>query len=117
MSRRKHSQAFKAKILSAKEDGANVRDLGKKYGVNPNQIYKWAMAAGEARAKVAAKGHRMRKLQKNPAPDDVERIVTELLASMRPSLVKVIGRLVDLGVERKLDEARNTVMNVLKRAA
>lgn len=120
MNGKRRSEDFKAKIVAARLAGANVVDLAKKNGIRTSQVYKWVARHEKLRAEVAAKGHRSRvaKNGKPPAPDsDVERLVTDLLASLRPSLVEVIGKLVDLGVERKLDEARTTVMQALRRAA
>jgi transposase-like protein len=111
---KRRSEDFKAKVVAARLAGANVVELAKKHGIRTSQVYKWVAAASkkQAPAKNPAKNG------KPPAPDsDVERLVTDLLASLRPSLVEVIGKLVDLGVERKLDEARTTVMQALRRAA
>jgi transposase-like protein len=108
---RRHSPAFKAKVVAAKLAGANAVELGKKYGINPNQIYKWTSAAAKTKPKPD------RSKVNGKVDSDIEQIVSELLSSLRPSLVEVIGKLVDLGVERKLDDARTTVMNALRRAS
>lgn len=108
--RQRHSPEFVSKVVAARQAGGNATEIAEKYGIRANQIYKWVAAA--ARGAVAVKGHRSR-----AAKTDVEQIVSELLASLRPGLVEVIGKLVDLGVERKLDETRTTVMNALRRAA
>jgi transposase-like protein len=112
--RQRHSPEFVSKVVAAKQAGGNATEIAEKYGIRANQIYKWVAAA--ARGAVAVKGHRSRAAKTKP-DSDVEQIVSELLASLRPGLVEVIGKLVDLGVERKLDETRTTVMNALRRAA
>ena len=111
MNGRRHSPAFKAKVVAAKLAGANAMELGKKHGINPNQIYKWTKAAAKTKPTDKSKANG------KTTDSDIEQIVSELLSSLRPSLVEVIGKLVDLGVERKLDDARTTVMNALRRAS
>jgi transposase len=40
--RNKHSPAFKAKVaLAAVREQESVAQIGQRYGIHPNQIYKW----------------------------------------------------------------------------
>ncbi len=114
MKRRQYSASFKARIVAAKLAGSAPAELAAKHNIDVALIYAWVGKAKKARGTVAAKGNRMRALQ---VPTDAERIVDKLLASLRPGLVSAIGKLVDLGIERKLGQARTNVLNALKGAA
>jgi len=57
------------------------------------------------------------KIKKTTKPTDAERIVSELLASLRPGLTAAIEQLVNLGVERKVDEVRASILTAFKAAA
>jgi len=114
--RRQYSEAFKSRVIAAKLAGASPAELAVKHGIKVQRIWTWVAMAKKARGSVAAKGHRSR-AGKTVKTSDAERIVTELLASLRPGLVEAIGKLVDLGVERKLAGARTSVLDALKGAA
>lgn len=120
MKRRQYSESFKSRVVAAKLAGASPADLAVKHGIPVQRIWTWVALAKKARAvvrgSVAAKGHRSR-AGKTSKTSDAERIVTELLASLRPGLVEAIGKLVDLGVERKLASTRQHVLDALQGAA
>ena len=99
MKRRQYSASFKARIVAAKLAGSTPAELAAKHNIDVALIYAWVGKAKKARGAVAEKGHRSRAAKR---ATDAERIV---------------DKLVDLGIERKLGQARTNVLNALKGAA
>jgi len=97
--RRQYSASFKARIVAAKLAGSTPAELAAKHNIDVALIYAWVGKAKKARGAVAEKGHRSRAAKR---ATDAERIV---------------DKLVDLGIERKLGQARTNVLNALKGAA
>jgi len=108
--RRQYSESLKSRVIAAHRDGSTPAELAEKYGINVKIVYAWTGKAKKAGTTASKKSA----TTKSP---DADRIVTELLASLRPGLVEAIGNLIDLGVERKLASARTSILVALKGAA
>lgn len=117
--RKQHSEAFKKKLVSLKLAGASASELGAKYGVNPNQIHKWAN--DDRWSKGAAPTGRKGKAVANEN-DDISKIVDKLMAGWRQTLDVTLRQLVDLAVQRRYEQgidaalrtARDNITNALK---
>jgi len=111
---RRHSPAVVKSAVASRRAGEPVTSIAKKHGVHISVVYRWLRneTTSAGRSAAAKKGHAAR-AAKAADTTDVTMIVDELLASLRPALVDVVGRLVNLGVERKLDETKAALMAAL----
>lgn len=117
--RKKHSEAFKKKIVSLKLAGASATELSLKYDVGANQIHKWA--SDDRWSKGAAPTGRKSKVAANEN-DDIAKIVDKLMAGWRQTLDVTLRQLVDLAVQRRYEQgidaalrtARDNITNALK---
>jgi len=105
VSRKQYSASLRASVVKAHKSGVSSADLAAKHDVKIERIYAWVTKSRKVAPAKASKA------------TDAERIVTQLLASLRPGLVLAIDKLVDLGVKRKLDAALSNVINSIKEAA
>lgn len=117
--RKQYPDSFKQQIIAERTAGAMPAQIAAKHGIKVSLVWNWMTQARKAGVKIKTPKSRTGKARAKvqARTGDAEVIVTQLLASLRPGLIEAVTKLVNLGVERKLADARNSVMDALKRAA
>lgn len=122
--KRKHSLKFKRKIVAMKLAGASATELGAKYNIVTSLIHKWADNPAVAKATKPSKPSKAAKPKPGKPSNDIKRIVSELMKGWEQTLEDALTALVDLAVQRKLDNldsairvANENLIKTLKGAA
>lgn len=113
--KRQHSAAFRARVVKAKLAGASPSTLASKHGIHTSMIYRWVKDAAPGKPTAKPRG---KKPKPKPAKrkTDVDVIVDGLLESLRGSLSDAIREMVNLGIQRQLDEVRDDILTALRSA-
>lgn len=90
--RTKHTPAFKAKVaLAAVREENAVPTLAKRYGIHPNQIYKWKREFLDNVERVFTSGEGVRNKLDSEREDELLKKIGELTVE-RDFLAKGLGR-------------------------